>query len=92
MKFLRKEPFGQAGNEHDAESSTADLLRAANEHPAISVRRRLHFKRAEPIGKHVSDFNQCDRCHGSHRPEVGKDPKNELRAPEHARRDADPLS
>ena len=51
---------------------------------STQVRRRLHLKRAEPIGKHVSDFDQSDRRHGSHRPEVGEDPKHELGAPKHA--------
>jgi hypothetical protein len=55
---LRKKSLGQPRDEHDAEGAAADLIGAANEHPAVSMRGWLHFQRGQAIGKHVEHFGQ----------------------------------
>ena len=83
---MRKESLRQARHEGDAEHAAADLLGAANEHPAIPIRGRLHFQRCQAVGKHVAYFGQAHRSNRGHGTEIGKDAQHELGAPEHPRR------
>ena len=85
-QLLRKESLGQSRHESDAEGAAADLIGAADEHPAVPMRGRFHFQRCQTIGKHVAHFDQGHRSHGGHGTEIRKHAQHELGAPEHLRR------
>ena len=52
----RKQPFGQAGQEDDAEAPAARLMWAAHEDAAVSAIGRLDREQPQALSEHVAHF------------------------------------
>ena len=75
-RLLREHPFGQPGNEHHAEASTASLLRRPHEHAPVAVRWRFRLHRQQPFGKNAARFVKVDGPNLAHRTKIGEHAQN----------------
>ena len=85
-RLLREHPFGQAGHEHHAERAAARLMRAADEHRAVAVRRRMLVDGAETFAQDVAHFLERDRTDRAHRLQLAEHAQDARGLPQHARR------
>ena len=91
-QLLWEESLGQARHEHDLERATARLVRAADEHAAVTVCRGLLVERAQTLGQHVPRFFERDRSDRAHRAKLAEHTQHPRGPAQHARRQlAEPL-
>ena len=63
-------------------------MRTADEHPSVSIRRRLHFERQQSIGEDVANFGQRNRSDCGHRSQIGQHSQHVLGFSKDPRREA----
>ncbi len=87
-RTLRDDTLGETGHEHDAERSSASLMRRAHEHASVSARGRIPVERDETIVQNVARLFERHRSHVAHGPQIGKRPQHTVRARQRLAREA----
>ena len=82
-QLLREESLGQSRNEDDLEGAAARLVRAADKHAAVAIRRRLLVERPQPLGEDVARFLEAYRTDGAHRAQLAEHAQHACRTAEH---------
>ena len=83
---LREHPLGEPEHADDVEGAGAHLIRRADEHAAVAMRRRRHRQVRQPVAQHVAHFGQPDVGDAGERLQFGERGQHAVRAGEHPRR------